>query len=509
MSDKKSDPLSLSPGTPSKSMEKADEAINTAFHECVVAVGMGVCDTYRNLRDHPILSAMYVFCIFSLCYDAADRRLVAYLLLEPEAGLTLERLSPIISAPWETHFLGWSIFASVVTLLALGINALIRIANCRKLFCSIGLTTGLKEVPTLIYCNKPDKYREVLEFRAKGIGINRFKSKAQDIEAFFGKAVESIEHGIDQSRVKVILTKHKLPDRVNYTDISKSHPLPENSFYIGHSIEGIKTQDISELPHLLIAGATGGGKSVFFKQAMMGLLESTRSLQLYAVDLKGGLEMSDFSAAPNVKVVKDLGQAVALLSALNREMKHRFKYLEEKGYREIKPKRDKKDRIVLAVDEASVLFTALPRSSADYKNSQTARTLLDSLAKLSRAAAIHIVLATQKLDKQVLPTQVSENISGRMAFKANSVPGSTLVVYTRDAADLPEIKGRGIWLFGSNKFMVQAPYISEKEIKDSAKRIKAEFDAGPRKLQSSMVGFDIRQSLQSQTECMNEELGAN
>lgn len=494
----------LSASQTTKSAQKIDEAITSTIHEAVVISAIGFCEIFRLIRSHPWLSFVAAYSILSICLKAANERLVVVLLYNPHAEHLPKIVKPILHAPWEYHFLGWLAFFLSGLFLLFGLAAQMRLSKYRRIFEGIRLTTGNGDVPTLVSERKLDKHRQMLEFDSKGIGMDRFREKIGDIEASFGKAMEAIAHGENQSRVKIILTSHKLPEKITYEEISNDRPLPENSFYIGQSIEGIQTQCIVELPHMLIAGATGGGKSVFFKQVLVGLMESTKHLQLYALDLKGGLEMADFAAAPNVKVVKEMSQAVALLASVEKEMRARFKYLEANGYREIDTVRDKRDRIIIAVDESSVLFTSLPKSSKDYQSSIEARRILDSLSKLSRAAGINIILATQKLDKQVLPTQVSENISGRMAFKANSVPGSAQVIYTRDAADLPEIKGRGIWLFGSNKSIVQAPFITEKEIKSFARRIKIEFSEGKRQMQSAMLTFDTQKIVEEQKSYVEE-----
>ncbi|MCK5073280.1 MAG: hypothetical protein KAQ98_07620, partial [Bacteriovoracaceae bacterium] len=216
--------------------------------------------------------------------------------------------------------------------------------------------------------------------------------------------------------------------------------------------------------------------------------ESCQYLQLYIIDLKGGLEAIDFKNAPNVKIIKTMQDAVTLLSQVDKEMKDRFDFLEENSFKGIIPGRDKKERIVVAVDEASVLYMNRSRYDDDYASAMKARKLADSISKLSRAAAVHLILATQKLDKQVIPTSVSENISGRMAFRANSFQGSMVVLGSKDAFDLPEIPGRGIWSVGNRKVIVQAPFIKDEEIKNCCKQIKNEFQAGKRKLFNPMIG---------------------
>ena len=191
---------------------------------------------------------------------------------------------------------------------------------------------------------------------------------------------------------------------------------------------------------------------------------------------------------PNVKVVKNLNETLILFRQVEKEMKARFTYLEKSGRKQIIPEKDKKDRIVVAVDEASVLYTSRGPHDPDKEKALEARKLADSIAKLSRAASIHLLLATQKLEDRVIPTSVTENISGRMVFRVNSFQGSNQVIGSKEALMLPEIPGRGIWSFGTRRVTIQAPFIDEKEIKKRCLKIADDFQNGERQCFNLMAG---------------------
>lgn len=358
----------------------------------------------------------------------------------------------------------------------------------QRIFETLGLRNGLKGTPKLLKIKKLDAYRKSYTLAANGIGIDDFRRKKEGIEAAFGIPVESIKHGKNCKYVIITLTTMEMPSSVSYSNLICTEHLPSGSFFLGVTDKGAITQKLSELPHMLITGATGGGKSVFFKQALMGLLESSNHTQMYLVDLKGGLEMTDFSGCPNVKIIKTIDQALTVFRQAEREMKERFAYLEKNNLKSIVPSRDKKDRIIIAVDESSVLYMERAKFDPDYGAALEARKLADSIAKLARAAAINLLLATQKLDKSVIPTSVSENISGRMAFRANSLQGSLLVLGTKEAMELPEIPGRGIWSFGIKKITVQAPYIDEQTIIARCNQVTKEFQTGKRKCFNPLLG---------------------
>jgi len=212
---------------------------------------------------------------------------------------------------------------------------------------------------------------------------------------------------------------------------------------------------------------------------------------MYLLDLKRGVEVKEFEELPNVKIGKDESSAVDILKAVRDEMNSRFKYLEDKGFKFIEPKRDKKDLIVVAIDEASVLYGKVKSNSINKDLVIEARELTDELAKLGRAAAIHLILATQKVTKETIDTKVQENIGGRMCFRMNNIQGSTTVLGNQKALKIPDIKGRGIWANGNKFTNIQAPYISDEEIKIMCEDIKNELKTKATNFQDMVFSASI------------------
>ncbi|MBI2603761.1 MAG: hypothetical protein HYW48_11980 [Deltaproteobacteria bacterium] len=407
--------------------------------------------------------------------------------LEPRL-FTASRVNWLWTFPMMYHVgILFALFAFPVVIV-MGIWARSIRTKFKRIFKNARLVNGLGDTPKLIRERRIDKERRLYLFDANGIGISEFEGKKEQIESHFRSNVETIKYGAHKGQIAVTFSKQIFPEKLHFNELVTMKVLPKESFYIGISVEGVKTQEIAALPHMLIAGTTGGGKSVFFKQCLLGLLESSPHLQMYLIDLKSGLEMIDFKKAPNVQVIKHIDQAVLVLGLVEREMKDRFAYLEMVNRKQIVPEIDNKDRVIIGVDEASVLYMNRSRHDPDYEAALEARRLADSISKLSRAAAIHLLLATQKLDRQVIPTSVSENISGRMAFRANSLQGSLIVLGTKDACELPEIPGRGIWSFGTRKVIVQAPFVDEKTVKSRCQGIEDMFKTGKRKILGKMLG---------------------
>ena len=125
------------------------------------------------------------------------------------------------------------------------------------------------------------------------------KSRKKSLLHVHGKWRKS-KRGSSPSHTVITLSKTKLEKKYSYNDLKDTEGLKE-SFIVGRSTKGTITQKINTLPHLLIAGTTGGGKSQFFKQALLGLLQSSPALQMYLIDLKGGIEMRPFGKLSNVE----------------------------------------------------------------------------------------------------------------------------------------------------------------------------------------------------------------
>lgn len=117
-----------------------------------------------------------------------------------------------------------------------------------------------------------------------------------------------------------------------------------------------------------------------------------------------------------------------------------------------------------AVDEAGELYAEKSKFDDDFDQAMEAQKITNAIAKLGRAAAIHLILATQKVQKETISTAIQENISARMCFKMNTLHGSLQVLGSKDALELPSIPGRGIWQHGTEQFTVQVPFAGEKDI---------------------------------------------
>ncbi len=372
-------------------------------------------------------------------------------------------------------------------LFAFGILDWIRIARFQKCVDHLGLKTPTGLTPKVVRVSKSESGRSKISVLAVGIDIQSFRDRKGSLESSFNAIVQEVRLSPTNKQVVEILTvERELPTSIRFEDESVRLTKPY-TFLVGQAMNEFLLADLCEIHHLLIAGATGGGKSVFFKQALIGILKSSKFLQLYLVDLKRGVEFKPFDVLDNVEIAKDESTAISLLQRIVMEMERRFAILEGKGFNEIDPERDCLDRIVIAIDEASVLFTATKGSSEKKAQANTARELTDQIAKLGRAAGIHLVLATQKVVKETIDTRVQTNINAKMCFRVNTIASSMTVLNNKKAAELPDVKGRAIWSVGSNDLVVQVPNLATDDVKEELDQLTGKFNGEASPLKQKML----------------------
>jgi S-DNA-T family DNA segregation ATPase FtsK/SpoIIIE len=220
--------------------------------------------------------------------------------------------------------------------------------------------------------------------------------------------------------------------------------------------------NLEDLPHLLVAGTTGSGKSVFVTSCITGLCcqRTPDELRLLMIDPKR-VELNIYENLPHVlsKPVVDPRKAVHALGWAVREMEHRYEVFARTRVRnlasynsKVLPK-DKLPRIVIIVDElADLMFTA-QKEVEDF---------ICRLAQMARATGIHLILATQRPSVNVITGLIKANIPARVAFTLPSQADSRTII---DVGGAEKLLGKGDMLFVSSKYprpvRVQAPYMDE------------------------------------------------
>ena len=293
------------------------------------------------------------------------------------------------------------------------------------------------------------------------ITLNKIKARKDDLTMFFGSQVE-IETGAGSVLIKVQKSKRGLLPLSDFTyEITKCNDF-EIPLIIGQTEDGKKLfYDLVKCPHLLIAGSTGSGKSVF----MHNLIISTfyTGVNLVLIDVKR-VEFSIYEGIPHLvtPICYDSKTALNALKNLCFEMDKRYQVLKDNKCRNIKEYREKGGKmnyICCFIDELADLMLS-------NKNTEK---YITRIAQLGRASGIHLIVATQRPDSQILSGLIRVNIPSRVCFAVQKSTDSRIILDT-NGGELLKGNGDGLFLpIGSkNAIRFQSPFITTTGIENTA-----------------------------------------
>jgi len=318
---------------------------------------------------------------------------------------------------------------------------------------------------------------------APGIKINKVVSLSDDLALALKTSSLRISPIPGRSTLGIEVPNKERED-VSLKEILSSEAFKKNPskliFALGKDIFGTPVvADLNRMPHLLIAGATGSGKSVCLNTLVLSLLyrATPREVKMIMIDPKM-LELTLYDSIPHLMlpIITSPKDASDALKKTVYEMERRYRLLAEAGLRNIEGynKKIKSNRnedkeplsyLVIFIDELADLMLV---SAHEVENS------IARLAQMARAAGIHLVLATQRPSVDVLTGVIKANFSSRISFRVASKLDSRIVLDTYGAEQL---LGKGDMLFvspGSRTTRVHGAYVSEEEIKTVVNFIKTQ-----------------------------------
>lgn len=309
-----------------------------------------------------------------------------------------------------------------------------------------------------------------------GVKVSKVTSLSDDIAMNLAAESIRIEAPIPGKNTIGIETPNKIKEPVHFSNIIQNKELEkgELNVILGKDIVGRdKIIDITKMPHLLIAGQTGSGKSVAVNTLIATLIskKSEKEVKFIMVDPKM-VELMPYNDIPHllVPVIIDPQQAAIALKWAVNEMENRYKQLMENGVRNIKSYNslkyvEKMPYIVIIIDELADLMMV---ASGSVEES------IARIAQKARAVGIHLVVATQRPSTDVITGMIKANLPSRISFALRSQIDSRTIL---DSAGAEKLLGQGDMLLlenGSSKLeRIQGAFISDEEVTNLTSTLKS------------------------------------
>ncbi len=393
-----------------------------------------------GVPDLPVKLSLIVLYFVGAAYAATKQAALS------EQVKHIELLSPILKAAME-HALTAYLLVGGVALLALLLYPFGRQAAKDQLQC-IGLTNHAGMPPDLLRKrrDKDNPRVTVWVFRNQSIPLQEWEKKRPAIETALGITIVKLAYAKGKSRVLVyaVSAGDDLPEVLKWKD---SYLSPKSFVLVlGESYTGPVTVNLAHIPHILLGGSTGSGKSVLLKLLLMQALR--KGAVVCIADFKGGV---DFPKVWHEKCRMCFDEDT-LLDTLNRltdALEQRKSEFAARGCPNIDAYNETAEwplpRIIFACDEAAEMLDKTGADSERKKLLSQIENRLSTIARQGRAFGIHLILATQRPDATIIPGQIKNNMDFRACGRADSVLSQIILDNTSAAEQIPkDARGRFI-----------------------------------------------------------------
>lgn len=304
----------------------------------------------------------------------------------------------------------------------------------------IGLTNHAGEAPLLLRKHRePNSDITIMEFVPNGIPRTEWEDKQDKIETALDIYITKIEEGKNKKR----LILHTVTGDCKLSKFMywQEKYLSNNDFelVLGQSMLGKITVNLAKIPHILLGGSTGSGKSVLLKLLLMQSVK--KGADVYIADFKGGVDFSPIWHT-KCKIIINENNLLNILTEIVDELENRKTLLRKSGcanigeYNEHYGKQLK--RIIFACDEVAEVLdkTGLSKEAKEIVTKIEGK--LSVIARQGRAFGIHLILATQRPDANILTGQIRNNIDYRICGRADNVLSQIILDNTEAADSIPK-----------------------------------------------------------------------
>ncbi len=337
-------------------------------------------------------------------------------------------------------------------------DKILRVCKRRGIFVKVGEFIHL---PKITACPRRSWGVQVRLYLPKGITTKEV-IKQQDA---FSEALKRDVHFEYSHCTGLVMDVYSrgLPRTINYT-YEKSHSwrIPIG---VDRRGETIYYDFAGAYPHLLNAGISGGGKSVFLRSVLTSLSTGPKP-DMYLCDLKGGVELGLFREFRHVKEFAiNLYEVYQVMETVEREMNQRLKWMASKEIQEWKGK-----RIILVIDELSD-FRASGRTDPHKEVKAAIKEKLTTISAKGRAAGVTMILSTQRPSADIIDGIIKTNVATTIAFRTRDSIQSRIILDNDKASDLPDIPGRAIFQQGKDN-EIQTFFLSYQQAKELLKNVE-------------------------------------
>ena len=305
----------------------------------------------------------------------------------------------------------------------------------------IGFTNSAGETPLLVssHADKDNPNVRILEFEANGIPLTDWENRRDKIEAALNIYAAKIKEGENKRRILLYsVSAGKGLPQVLYWHDSCLNP---NSFILvmGESFTGQVSVNLAQIPHILLGGSTGSGKSVLLKLLLMQCVK--KGAVVHIADFKGGV---DFPRTwhNQCKIIFDKTALLDTLSSLVEELEQRKKLLKSADCANIESYNRETgaslSRMIFACDEVAEV---LDKTGLDKQSKELVAQIesnLSTIARQGRAFGVHLILATQRPDSTILSGQIRNNIDCRVCGRADNVLSQIILDSTAASDQIPK-----------------------------------------------------------------------
>ena len=307
----------------------------------------------------------------------------------------------------------------------------------------IGMTNSAGEVPMLLSREKDKKYGnvEILEFDGVGIPLTEWEKERGYIEAALNVNIVKIIEGRDKRRIllHVVPANTGLPDFIEWNDGYLTDDV--STLILGKSQLGLESVDLSKIPHILLGGSTGSGKSILLKVLLMQSLKKNAIVSI--ADFKGGVDFPRIWH-DKCKMCFEVDTLLKLLTELTDELAHRKRLFRDIGCANINDYNKQSavplQRHIFACDEVAEVLDKTGLTKEQKERIGLIENRLSIIARQGRAFGIHLILATQRPDANILSGQIRNNIDCRVCGRADTILSQIILDNTTAAEQIPKDK---------------------------------------------------------------------